>query len=101
MAFQCTRTYSISLLFEGTIKTLFNTLKRHPEDTRWVPYGYHRKKGKKFFKINKNPSIFMLCNALRLGHYPTHFITTNDFVSTGGGPVEGWGLLFYFRGNDQ
>jgi hypothetical protein len=31
MAFQCTHSYSISLLFEGTIKTLFNTLTRHPE----------------------------------------------------------------------
>jgi hypothetical protein len=31
MAFKCTHSYSISLLFEGTIETLLNTLKRHPE----------------------------------------------------------------------
>jgi hypothetical protein len=40
----------------------------------------------------------MLCNAIGLGHYPTHFITTNDFVLTGGGPVVAWGLLFLFLG---
>jgi hypothetical protein len=31
MAFQCTHSYWISLFFEGIIKTLFYTLKRHPE----------------------------------------------------------------------
>ncbi len=113
MAFQCTHAYSISLLFEGTIKTLLNTLKRHPE-VMWgniaktlpswapgydhtmcvcvfclvsvecfvfrnasclflvIPGGYLAditgKKGIFFFKIIKNPSIFMLCNALGLGH---------------------------------
>jgi len=66
-------------------------------DTRWVSCGYHKKK-RQLKKIIKNPSIFVLCNALGLGHYPTHFITTNDFVSTGGGPVGGMGASFLFLG---
>jgi len=65
-----------------------------------IPGGYladiTAKKGKKFLKIIKNPSIFMLCNALGLEHYPTHFITTNDLCQLA---VDQWwhgGFFFIF-----